>query len=244
MGASKRFLTSAFVQPRVGPAAQLVGHIALLPLLRLGAYGGYEVSPVGDGPARRIVSLGVRGKVDAPWGSRVLHGYAFVGGGFASVYGPSATVTLRSAGIGGGAPVTESATLPGASGALLEIPLGVGLAVRLRRPWELLFELSGQGLFRFGRRSLRRAHCDVTGSGTADLGPHRQRPLRTSLDRRSGHRPVTGGRRAEGPPRNAASDGIPRRIPRSRGHLLVLSIGLRNGGLARLPPRHFRLLPP
>ncbi len=150
VGASKRFLTSAFVQPRVGPAAQLVGHVALLPLLRLGAYGGYEVSPVGDGPARRIVSLGVRGKVDAPWGSRVLHGYAFVGGGFASVYGPSATVTLRSAGIGGGAPVTESATLPGASGALLEIPLGVGLAVRLRRPWELLFELSGRASFGLG----------------------------------------------------------------------------------------------
>jgi hypothetical protein len=153
VGASKRFLTSAFAQPAFGPMAVVTGHVALVPLLRIGAYVAHDVSPLEAQPARRFYAVGLRAKLQAPWATRRVHGWAFAGGGFVGAYGPSEHRTLVTAPAG---PLSTAPSGPfsfsvaGASGRFVEIPFGVGLGVRLRKPWELVFELGGRVGLAFG----------------------------------------------------------------------------------------------
>lgn len=174
VGVGKRFLTQAFAQPSVGPAAALAFHVAVIPLLRVGPYLAYDASPVGDGPSRHFYSLGGRAKVQAPWATRRLHGWGFVGAGVAAVYGPSESRTL------GVTPLGEVATGPtvatpfavgSSGGAFLEIPVGVGMGYRLRRPWELVFELSGRFGLGFGGSLYRGRDAVSEVNGTQVLAP-------------------------------------------------------------------------
>lgn len=153
VGVSKRFLTSAFTQPSFGPMAIVSGHIALIPLLRVGAYVAHDISPLESQPARRFYAIGARAKLQAPWASTTLHGWAFAGAGFVGAYGPSETRTLVSSPIGPLATTPSgpgSFSVAGASGRYFEVPFGLGMAVRLRKPWELVFELGGRVGVGFG----------------------------------------------------------------------------------------------
>lgn len=152
IGVEKRFMTSAFEQPGFGPAAILSGHVALIPLVRLGAYAKHDISPASEAPARRITTLGVRAKVQAPWSTAKVHAWGFLGAGYALVYAPSTSRTVSTTPLGPTDPASGPLTLsvPGASGHFFEVPLGVGIGVRLRKPWELLFELGGRFGFGFG----------------------------------------------------------------------------------------------
>jgi hypothetical protein len=144
VGVAKRFLTSSVEQPSFGPAVSLAGHVALLPLVRVGAYVAHDISPVEVGPARRLYAVGLRGKVQAPWSTERIHGWGFVGLGYVGVYAPSTRATVVSPPVG---PLSSSGgtldlSVPGAGGYFLEVPVGLGLGVRLRKPWELVFELT------------------------------------------------------------------------------------------------------
>ena len=47
-------ITSGDKQPSFGPAILLAGHIALVPLVRIGAYATHDISPIEAQPARRL----------------------------------------------------------------------------------------------------------------------------------------------------------------------------------------------
>jgi len=141
-GASRRFTTGAEAgDPGFGPVFQLQGHLALLPMVRVGLYFAADVSPMPSFGGRQFYVGGLHAKVTppllpAPW---KLYGFTGFGGGYAhqdSYLGP------------GAAPVgsTTPAIVPFSStdGAIFEVPVGVGLAYRLRAPWEVFVELAGR----------------------------------------------------------------------------------------------------
>jgi hypothetical protein len=177
-GAAKRFLTSAAAQPGIGPTLQLGGHVAFVPLVRLGGYLSYDSSPITDAPARHVYSAGLRAKVQAPWAfgnaeaPGHVHAWAFLGGGFALVYGPSTYAKVTVPPIDAlSPPTTETLAAPGATGHYFEVPAGIGVGIRLRKPWELVFELAGRVGFGFAGELYdgRPAVSSVT--GTQVLGP-------------------------------------------------------------------------
>ena len=127
-----------------GPAGQLMGHIALLPLVRVGAYVGHDISPFSSGgrlyseySARDITWAGLRAKIMSPWPRGDFRAWLFFGLGYAGVYQRSTSV----------APVAPGSFIPGAGGSFFEVPFGLGASYKLRKPWELCGELSGRAGF-------------------------------------------------------------------------------------------------
>jgi hypothetical protein len=144
-GVMKRFLSSkppGGGDAGFGPVVEIHGHIALLPLLRLGAYVAHDIAPMpGDVAALQITSFGARVKGTSPWPLDPWHIWAFAGLGYAGVYGPSYSTRV-------GAPQTD-VSVAGAGGGFFELPFGVGISYKLRRPWHVMAELSGRGGFGF-----------------------------------------------------------------------------------------------
>jgi hypothetical protein len=97
------------------------------------------VSPAGPGAARQITTFGARVKFTPPWPRDDWHAWAFAGIGYALAYGPSYHLTLAP---DQGPP--QDFTVDGAAGHFFEIPIGLGLGWRFKRPWELSAELSGR----------------------------------------------------------------------------------------------------
>lgn len=152
VGVSKHFLTSAYSQPTFGPTATVAAHVALIPLLRLGAYAMADLVPVDSEPVRRYYGAGLRAKLQAPWLFGRVHMWGFAGIGYVGVYGPSESRTLSVQRVGDlqGEPTGPTQfSVGGSGGHYLEVPFGVGLGVRLRKPWELVFELGGRVGFGF-----------------------------------------------------------------------------------------------
>lgn len=148
-GVMKRFLGKKAAGARgdagLGPAVELHGHVALLPLVRIGAYVGHDISPQpGDITSLQITSFGVRAKVASPMPLDPWRVWAFAGFGYAGAYGPSFHTTVAPA---PGAHVAAFAT--GAGGGFFEVPFGVGASYKLRRPWHLTAELGGRASFGF-----------------------------------------------------------------------------------------------
>lgn len=111
-----------------GPAAQLTAHVALLPLLRFGAYFGHDISPIeGPASARDLTWGGVRAKIMSPWPRGAMRAWLFVGFGYEGVYGRSTTAS--------------GSTIHGAGGGFFEVPFGIGASYKVRKPWELCAEL-------------------------------------------------------------------------------------------------------
>ena len=120
-GVMRRFLSGGDVPGAsggFGPLLSLQGHVALLPLLRVGAYLSHDVAPTnGPEPAKQITSAGLRVKFTPPWPRGEWRAWAFLGLGYAGVYAPSYHPKLRPA--GAGAP--EEVYAPGSGGAFLEV---------------------------------------------------------------------------------------------------------------------------
>ena len=133
-----------------GPVGQITGHVALLPLVHVGAYFGHDLSPipdVGDGGVRDITFGGLRAKVLFPWIRGRAHAWAFVGIGYAGVYSRSYHVSVNVPdGLGGTTP--SASRVEGAGGSFVDLPLGVGASYKLYGAWELTGELAGR--FGFG----------------------------------------------------------------------------------------------
>jgi hypothetical protein len=146
-GVMKRFLGSRAAggsDAGFGPVGELHGHVAILPLVRVGAYVSHDISPQpGDTTALQITSAGARVKISSPLPLDPWRVWAFVGIGYAGVYGPSFRTPIDVA----GARVDALGT--GAGGGFFEVPFGVGASYKLRRPWHLTAELSGRGGFGF-----------------------------------------------------------------------------------------------
>ncbi|HEX8791351.1 MAG TPA: hypothetical protein VF765_10415 [Polyangiaceae bacterium] len=120
-GAMKRFTTSSQTsQPGFGPAFELQGHVALIPMLRVGLYAAQDISPMPGWPARQFYEGGLHVKVTPPLLSSPWRTYLFTGFGAAYVHQAPR------------------------DGTLLEVPAGLGLALKVRAPWEVFAELGGR----------------------------------------------------------------------------------------------------
>jgi len=106
--------------PTPGPAAELHGHVALVPMVRVGAYVSEDISPRPGIPARETTEVGLRGKLSPPLLSGPWRSWIFLGIGYARAY----------------VAVVE--------GGVIDLPLGAGIGYRLRRPWQIFAELEGR----------------------------------------------------------------------------------------------------
>lgn len=145
-GAMKRFLVE---RPQgsddagFGPVAKLTAHVALLPLIHAGVYATHDISPLSDpAAARNITSAGVRGKMAIPLRGDI-RAWGFLGFGIAAVYSQSYDVPGFPVQSGAGT-VTRDVHVEGAGGHFFEVPLGIGVSYKLRKPWELCAELGGR----------------------------------------------------------------------------------------------------
>lgn len=143
-GATKRFLSSRPSGGRdagVGPAAQIAAHVALLPLVRVGGYASYDLSPgPGDAGARDVFTGGLRAKVLSPWPRGSFRTWALVGIGYARTHARGYDTRID---VPAG---PRDATVEGADGGFVEVPVGIGASYKLRKPLELTAELG----FRIG----------------------------------------------------------------------------------------------
>jgi hypothetical protein len=126
----------------VGPTVGVEGDVALLPLLRLGAYADYEYAYTSEVASPSIVSFGARLKVMVPGYRRNVHWWLFTGFGAAVLEAPGYSEAFAGAD-------ANTLVVPPASGYFFEVPLGVGMGWRVRKPWEVVAEL--QGRFGFGQ---------------------------------------------------------------------------------------------
>ncbi|WP_394833676.1 hypothetical protein LVJ94_44935 [Pendulispora rubella] len=143
-GVARRIYTGGPGDGRFGPIAGVQGHVALLPLVRVGAYLSHDLSPTDDGgDARNVTSAGARVKVTSPWPNGKWHAWAFLGVGYVGVYARS---YHRSFATNGG---TEDGLVAGAGGGHVEIPFGLGIGYRVWRPWEITLEVGTRFGFAF-----------------------------------------------------------------------------------------------
>lgn len=147
LGAMKRFLVArppGADDAGFGPTGQLAAHLALLPLVHAGVYVGHDISPLPDpAAARNITFMGARGKVALPMTGH-LRAYGFLGFGVA-------IVAQRGFDYGGfpflrpdGTTVRKDARVESAGGHFFEVPFGLGVSYKLRKPWELCAELGAR----------------------------------------------------------------------------------------------------
>lgn len=123
VGAMKRFTTGSSSQtsePGFGPVFGLQGHVALIPMLRVGLYASQDLSPMPGWPMRQFYEGGLHLKFTPPLLSHPWRTYLFAG--FGAAY----------------------ARQDPRAGTLLEVPAGFGLALKLRAPWEVFAELGGR----------------------------------------------------------------------------------------------------
>jgi hypothetical protein len=147
VGVRKRFL---FERPPggddagFGPAIELMGHVAVFPLVRAGVYLGHDISPLGGvATARDVSSGGLRGKVLLPWFREKVRAWAFLGFGYAIVSTRSyaTSLTIRTP---GRTPVQRDVEVLGAGGGFFEVPFGIGASYKFFKPWELCAELGAR----------------------------------------------------------------------------------------------------
>jgi len=125
-----------------GPVGQLAGHVALFPLVRVGAYFGQDLSPIGgDGSARDLTWGGARAKLMSPWPRGAFRAWLFLGFGYSGVYARSTAGLRTFPGPPGAPPVREAAVVQGAGGGFFEVPFGLGASYNFRKPFAVCAEL-------------------------------------------------------------------------------------------------------
>lgn len=152
VGVMKRFLStgantsSNAPDAGLGPVGELHLHFALLPLVRVGAYLSHDISPQGGVPARQITSGGLHLKLASPWPNGRWRGWAFAGLGYAAVYAKSYHGVLPNQNPDGS---NADIFVEGSNGSFVEVPLGVGIAYKLKKPLELTAVLGSRLGFGF-----------------------------------------------------------------------------------------------
>lgn len=146
----KRFLTNRAAgrgDAGFGPAFRFSGHLALLPLIRVGGYLGYALSPQDD-VLRHMTTGGIEARIFPPLGLTKLRPFLLLGFGYQRTFTSDA------------------------SGGCFETPLGLGASYRIRKPFEIGAALTSRIGFACGG-ALYRA-TSITGvSGPAATGQDR-----------------------------------------------------------------------
>lgn len=159
VGVNKRFLgesrndgTVFATNAGFGPTAQVLGHVALLPLVRVGGYLGYEISPLtGDAAARDMFGGGLRVKLMSPWPRGDVRFWLFVGFGYQAVHARSYRTNVAAQTLQPSTTPSYDISVDGSGGHYWELPVGIGVSYKLRKPYQLFAELgarvgfSGQG---------------------------------------------------------------------------------------------------
>lgn len=141
-GAIDRFMTggdAAGASPRPGPVFQAQGHLALVPMVRLGAYASTDVSRTSDRGTRTFWEGGLHVRFTPPLLSTPWRAWAFAGFGYAYTYKTS--YHHAEVGPNGG---SIDVAYGDVYGGMLDVPLGIGLGYKVRGPWELFAELGGR----------------------------------------------------------------------------------------------------
>jgi hypothetical protein len=124
--------------PTPGPSGEIHSHVAVLPMLRVGPYVAFDLSPAPGRSARQTYAAGLRAKVTPPWLSAPWRVWAFLGVGFADAVTPRYRAkTATSTG-----PIDTP--VEGFSTEMIELPVGIGVGHKLRGPWEIYAELAGR----------------------------------------------------------------------------------------------------
>ena len=148
-GAQRRILTSGAGDGGIGPMVGLEAHIALIPLVRVGAYVTEEIAPTDDGAAaRKITAGGIHAKGISPWPRGNFRGWIFAGLGYAGVYAPSYHRTLHISPDGTSSPLPRDTLVTGAGGSFFDVPVGIGASYKVRKPWEISLQVGAR--FGFG----------------------------------------------------------------------------------------------
>jgi hypothetical protein len=144
-GASKRFLAK---RPQgaddagFGPAVQLAGHVAIIPLVRAGLYAGYEISPLpGDAAARDMIPFGARAKLMSPFPRGDARAWVFAGFGYTLVGARGYDTKLAFPTGVGGSTTTQKVSVQDAGGGFFDVPFGIGASYKLFESWHLVGEL-------------------------------------------------------------------------------------------------------
>jgi hypothetical protein len=149
-GVMKRVLVarpSSVSDAGFGPVGELHAHVALLPMLRTGAYFAFDSSPQAPEAARRFLAFGFRARLSPPWPRDPWRGWIFLGFGYAAASSSAYETTLPLANPGG-VPSPTKVNVDEADGSLFEIPFGVGAAYTFFKPFAATVELGNR--FGFG----------------------------------------------------------------------------------------------
>jgi hypothetical protein len=133
VGAMTRFSSGGALgapSAALGPSAELLAHLAVLPMLRLGGYLAYDLSPVA-GAVRSLGSAGLDARLSPPLLPVPWRVFASVGIGYGAADGPGPFEGPR-------------VDAPFARGGFLELPVALALAYRLDRTWETFVEVGGK----------------------------------------------------------------------------------------------------
>lgn len=148
LGVGKRFVVdrpAGVGDASFGPSGQLAAHVALLPLVRAGAYASYDLSP-SDGATRDVVAGGLRAKLLSPWPHGAVRTWLFVGVGYAGVFARGYTGDVATApGV-----LAPDARVSAANGHFFELPFGIGVSYKLWKPWHFSAELGARYGFGHG----------------------------------------------------------------------------------------------
>jgi hypothetical protein len=147
-GAMKRFTTGAEAgDPGFGPVVQLQGHVAVLPMLRVGLYASWDNSPMSGYGSRNFYEGGLHLKFTPPLLSAPWHTYVYLG--FGAGYVRQEGYSAPGGPLPGGS--TPMVAYSSTDGVILEVPAGLGLAYTLggapggrSRRWDLFFEAGGR----------------------------------------------------------------------------------------------------
>lgn len=116
----------------------LRGHVAWVPLVRVGAFVGLEETLPNGSEGRRYYAFGLDAKVASPWMGAPWHAWAFVGLDAAYVVATRHALTATSDTGGSGIPSPQT------DGVLVELPIGVGAGIRVHSTWSIEAVLSAR----------------------------------------------------------------------------------------------------
>jgi hypothetical protein len=143
-GVSAHFLSSrppdTGRNPDAGPTFVILGHLAVLPLLRAGLYVAQDFSPLPGADLREFTSGGLSARLFSPWPQGTLRLWLGVGVGYAVGYGSSYSAATTGA---------ATVAVPGAWGGHFEVPLGLGASLHVARRVDLLASVGSRVGFGF-----------------------------------------------------------------------------------------------
>jgi hypothetical protein len=132
----------------IGPMFELEGHVAVVPLVRAGAYVSFDLTPLAEEGVRDAIAAGFSGRLYSPWPAGPFRAWLGLGFGYAAAHAPGYGM------------------VPPTSGGFFQVPLGLGSSFRLSRSFELVGEAGTRIGFGFTGSEYNRG----VATGDATLG--------------------------------------------------------------------------